>query len=140
MAAARLGSFLRDLAQLGRLFRAGLAWRRRLQDNRQLERNRRRRLALLDLENPAEVIRRSDEWVFGPSAAYEMTGDVSRVVFPCGWIRDQAADTLMLYYGAADTSIGVATASFSEVMDLVSRSPDPREQVPGIHPRKRTWG
>jgi predicted GH43/DUF377 family glycosyl hydrolase len=97
-------------------------------------------LALLDLENPAEVIRRSDEWVLGPTAAYEMSGDVSRVVFPCGWIHDRAADKLVLYYGAADSSIGAATASFSEVMDLVLRSPDPRVQTPGVHAQTRTWG
>ena len=47
----------------------------------------------------------------GPSAPYEMTGDVGRVVFPCGWVHDEAADRLLLYYGAADTAIAVATAT-----------------------------
>jgi predicted GH43/DUF377 family glycosyl hydrolase len=82
--------------------------------------------ALLDLDDPTQVIRRSDEWVFGPSAGYETTGDVSRVVFPCGWTHDPDEDRLVLYYGAADTSVGAAVASLTEIVDLVLRSPDPR--------------
>ena len=42
-------------------------------------------------------------WVFGPDAPYEITGDVGRVVFPCGWVHDPENDRLHLYYGAADT-------------------------------------
>ena len=73
-------------------------------------------LALLDLEDPRIVLRQTDEWLFGPEAPYEMTGDVGRVVFPCGWVHDDASDQLLLYYGAADTVIGLATATFSEVL------------------------
>src|SRR5262245_2366814 len=43
-------------------------------------------LALLDLEDPRKVLRRSAEWVFGPREPYERTGDVADVVFPCGWV------------------------------------------------------
>ena len=39
-------------------------------------------LALLDIENPAIVLRRGDEWVFRPTAPYELMGDVPNVVFP----------------------------------------------------------
>ena len=39
-------------------------------------------LALLDLEDPSIVLRRSDEWIFGPRAPYERDGDVDQVVFP----------------------------------------------------------
>ena len=41
-------------------------------------------LALLDLDDPGTVLHRTDEWVFGPEAPYEIIGDVGRVVFPCG--------------------------------------------------------
>jgi predicted GH43/DUF377 family glycosyl hydrolase len=82
--------------------------------------------ALLDLDDPAQVIRRSDDWVLGPSADYETSGDVSRVVFPCGWTYDAKDDRLVLYYGAADTSVGAAIGSLTEILDLVLRSPDPR--------------
>jgi predicted GH43/DUF377 family glycosyl hydrolase len=68
------------------------------------------------------VLHHLDEWVFGPEHAYEMTGDVGRVVFPCGWVRDEATDRLFLYYGAADTVIGLATARFSDVLARVLES------------------
>ena len=76
-------------------------------------------LALLDLDNPARVIRRCGEWVLGPSERYELMGDVPGVVFPCGLIHDVEEDRLRLYYGAADTCIGLATASYSQVLDYV---------------------
>ena len=80
-------------------------------------------LVLLDLEDPRVVLHRTDEWVFGPIEPYELSGDVGRVVFPCGWVLDGPADRLSLYYGAADSVIGVATASLSDVLARVRRSP-----------------
>lgn len=76
-------------------------------------------LALLDLDDPSRVVRRCAEWVLGPSATYEQTGDVPGVVFPCGLLHDVDQDRLRLYYGAADTCLAVATASYSEVLDFV---------------------
>ena len=76
-------------------------------------------LALLDLEDPAKVRRRCAEWVLGPREAYELVGDVPGVVFPCGLIHDTESDELRLYYGAADSCIGLATASLSEVLHFV---------------------
>lgn len=76
-------------------------------------------LALLDLADPTKVIARGSEWVFGPSAPYEQAGDVPNVVFPCGWILEDDHDTIRMYYGAADTCIGVATASLREVLDYL---------------------
>ena len=73
-------------------------------------------LALLDTAQPDRVIARSDEWLFGPHAAYERMGDVGDVVFPCGWLLDDDGDTLRIYYGAADTSVCVATASLAALL------------------------
>ena len=78
-------------------------------------------LALLDLEEPTRVLRRTDEWVFGPSAPYERQGDVPNAVFPCGMIHDEDAGKLRLYYGAADTCVCLATASFDETLATVLR-------------------
>lgn len=78
-------------------------------------------LALLDLDDPTRVIRRCDEWVLGPRAEYELSGDVPGVVFPCGMIHDKASDELRLYYGAADTSVGLATAPMTDVLEYVLR-------------------
>jgi predicted GH43/DUF377 family glycosyl hydrolase len=85
-------------------------------------------LALLDLEDPTILLRRSDEWVLGPRAPYERAGDVNEVVFPCGWTVDREADVLYLYYGAADTSVALATAPFSRVLDYVCACPQPRHR------------
>ncbi len=79
-------------------------------------------LALLDLENPARIIRRTDEWIFGPKAHYEREGDVDDVVFPCGWIKRK--EKVFIYYGAADSRICIATADFNELVDFVLSCPD----------------
>jgi predicted GH43/DUF377 family glycosyl hydrolase len=80
-------------------------------------------LALLDLEDPRVVIRRSEEWVFGPKAHYERDGDVDDVVFPCGWTAH--GDKVMMYYGAADSCIALATARLDDLLDLLRKSPTP---------------
>jgi predicted GH43/DUF377 family glycosyl hydrolase len=73
-------------------------------------------LALLDAERPDRVLARSSEWIFGPEAPYERSGDVPQVVFPCGWLLLDDGDTLRIYYGAADTSVCVATASLGALL------------------------
>ena len=73
-------------------------------------------LALLDAEHPDRVLARSSEWILGPDAPYERTGDVSQVVFSCGWLLLDDGDTLRIYYGAADTSVCVATASLGALL------------------------
>jgi len=68
-------------------------------------------LALLDREHPERCLLRGESWIFGPEAPYELQGDVGNVVFPCGVTVGADEDTLLLYYGAADTSIAVARGS-----------------------------
>jgi predicted GH43/DUF377 family glycosyl hydrolase len=82
-------------------------------------------LALLDLEDPRRVLRRGDEWVVGPRAMYEVTGDIPNVVFPCGAVLDRTSGTLRLYYGAADTCVGLVTAQVGEVLDWLRTQPAP---------------
>jgi predicted GH43/DUF377 family glycosyl hydrolase len=78
-------------------------------------------LALLDLEHPERVLLRGDSWVFGPEADYERMGDVDNVAFPCGAIVAADGDTIRLYYGAADTSIALATGSIRELLRWLDR-------------------
>ena len=82
-------------------------------------------LALLDLEDPETVLHQTDEWVFAPAVPYEISGDVGRVVFPNGWVVDAPKDELRLYYGAADSVVGLATASMTDVMTRVCNAPAP---------------
>jgi predicted GH43/DUF377 family glycosyl hydrolase len=84
-------------------------------------------LALLDLEEPWRVLRRSDEWVLGPRATYERIGDVSGVVFPTGAIVHKETNQLNLYYGAADSTVAVATANLSDCIDYIMSCPEAEE-------------
>lgn len=73
-------------------------------------------LALFDLENPAQCLARGDEWIFAPEKPYELTGDVDKVVFPCGYTLGSDGDTLNLYYGGADSCIALAQGSIKELL------------------------
>lgn len=73
-------------------------------------------VVLLDLENPRHVLDRSARWIFGPEAHYEMTGLAPNVVYTCGTL--QRGDETWMYYGAADTSIGLAIAKTQDIVDF----------------------
>jgi predicted GH43/DUF377 family glycosyl hydrolase len=73
-------------------------------------------LALFDLDMPERCLMRSDEWIFGPQEPYEQFGDVNNVVFPCGYTIAPDGDTIHLYYGAADTSIALASGSICSLL------------------------
>jgi len=80
-------------------------------------------LALLDLDEPTRVLRRLPMWILAPLEPYERTGDVPNVVFPCGVVHDRASDEVRLYYGAADSSICVATSRLADLLDAVLAAP-----------------
>jgi predicted GH43/DUF377 family glycosyl hydrolase len=73
-------------------------------------------LALFDLEHPDVCLQRGDSWIFGPEAPYERGGDVNDVVFPCGQTIGADGDTIYLYYGAADSSVALATGSIRRLL------------------------
>ena len=85
---------------------------------------------LLDIADPAILLYRSPNPVLEPTESYEI-GEagkcwVPNVVFTCGAVprgdNEQildADDELLVYYGASDTVIGVATA---KIADLVPRA------------------
>ena len=78
-------------------------------------------LALFDLHTPESCLKRSDEWIFGPEEPYEQHGDVGYVVFPCGATVAPDGDTIHLYYGAADTSIALATGSVRAILEWLEQ-------------------
>ena len=82
-------------------------------------------LALFELERPDVCIARGDSWVFGPEEPYELAGDVPNVAFPCGLTVDDDGDTIYVYYGAADTCIGVATGSIRVLLRWLSEHGTP---------------
>lgn len=64
---------------------------------------------LLDLENPARVIARGGLPVLWPEQPYEILGRTPNVTFACNAIPEPDG-SVKLFYGAADTCIGLATA------------------------------
>jgi beta-1,4-mannooligosaccharide/beta-1,4-mannosyl-N-acetylglucosamine phosphorylase len=75
--------------------------------------------ALLDLDKPWKVIRRTRDYLLAPTEPYERVGDVPNVVFPVATLLDGSTGRLSLYYGCADTCIGVAYAQLDALIDFV---------------------
>jgi len=76
--------------------------------------------ALLDLENPQQVIGRLSYPLFSPSQKWEKEGVVNHVVFPTG--SAQFGDDLYIYYGAADTHIAVAKLKMTELLNELKKA------------------
>ena len=73
----------------------------------------------------------------GPSAPYEIHGDVNKVVFPNGWVHDPVTDVLSLYYGAGDTVVALATATLADVLAHVGPRPS---RTTGVRPPRAGRG
>jgi predicted GH43/DUF377 family glycosyl hydrolase len=82
-------------------------------------------LALFDLNVPERCLLRGDSWIFAPEESYERQGDVANVIFPCGYTRAPDEDVLNLYYGCADSSIALATASVRSLLDWLKKHGKP---------------
>ena len=69
---------------------------------------------LFDLNDPTQVLARSEEPITEPIMDYEQTGFFGNVVFTNGHIVDD--DTITLYYGASDEVICMAKLSIEEIL------------------------
>lgn len=73
--------------------------------------------ALLDLNNPAELLGRTKKPLLIPREQYERYGRVPNVVFPSGaYIKGKE---LRLYYGAADTTCATASIELEPMLRQV---------------------
>ena len=96
------------------------------------ERSYRLGVLFMDLEDPSNVIYQSPNPILEPEADFEIgnTGDgdywVPHVVFTCGAVPAVDKDILDLddevfvYYGAADTAIGVAKARLRDLVPTIN--------------------
>jgi beta-1,4-mannooligosaccharide/beta-1,4-mannosyl-N-acetylglucosamine phosphorylase len=75
--------------------------------------------ALLDLAKPWKVLARSPAYLMSPQAPYELAGDVPNVVFPCAALTDPPSGRIAVYYGAADTVVGLAFTTVDRVADAL---------------------
>src|SRR3989338_1929311 len=74
---------------------------------------------LLDKNDPAIVLARTTDPIFSPEEPYEKIGIVNNVVFPCGMVEKDGL--LYIYYGGADTVVGVATMGLDIVLKALTR-------------------
>jgi beta-1,4-mannooligosaccharide/beta-1,4-mannosyl-N-acetylglucosamine phosphorylase len=70
---------------------------------------------LLDLEDPTKVLARTRNNILEPREHYELCGQVPNVVFPSGMIVEED-ETVLLYYGAADSCVGLAETTITELV------------------------
>jgi len=73
--------------------------------------------ALLDLDKPWKVIKRSKSYLLSPQTLYECVGDVPNVVFPVACLVDGDTGRLAIYYGGADTVVALAFGYVQEIID-----------------------
>jgi len=80
--------------------------------------------ALLSLDDPTRCLARGDSWILGPESPYERVGDANNVVFPCGFTLGNDGDELRIYYGAANSCIGMATGSVKKLLSFMGNGED----------------
>jgi len=72
--------------------------------------------AILDLKDPSRVLYRTQPYLLAPAAPYELAGDVPNVLFPTAALSDK--EKVSIYYGAADTAVGLAFGYLQEILDF----------------------
>lgn len=73
--------------------------------------------ALLDLSEPHKLISRTSGYILQPVTDYEINGLVPIVTFPEGAVV--VGDELFVYYGCADTVIGLATCKLDDLLSHI---------------------
>lgn len=83
---------------------------------------------LLDRHEPHKVLARTAMNLLEPRQPWELIGQVPNVVFPSGMVllpdesgKMSTAATLQVFYGAADTVVGLATATLGELLAAIDR-------------------
>ena len=74
-------------------------------------------VALLDIDQPWKVIKRSASYLLAPQELYECVGDVPNVAFPCAALTDADSGKIAIYYGAADTTTSLAFTTVDEIAE-----------------------
>lgn len=75
---------------------------------------------ILDREDPSKVLYRTQPYLLAPAAPYELAGDVPNVVFPCAALCE--GNKVAVYYGAADTCVGIAFGYLDQILDFVKKN------------------
>lgn len=78
--------------------------------------------AILDIDNPSIVKYRCKNYLLTPEEWYEERGFVNNVIFPCATLHDADTGRIAIYYGAADTYVGVAYTTADEVVKYIKEN------------------
>ena len=78
--------------------------------------------AILDINEPSKVLYRCENHLLTPEEPYETTGFVPNVVFPCATLQDGDTGRIAIYYGAADTNVGLAFTTVDRVLDYIKKN------------------
>lgn len=79
-------------------------------------------LFLTDLKEPNKVIAKPGGHFIAPKDD-ERVGDVSNVVFSCGWVKRKNGQVL-IYYASSDTRMHVAESTIDKLLDYVLNTPE----------------
>ena len=77
--------------------------------------------AILDIDNPSIVKYRCENFLLTPETWYEERGFVPNVVFPCATLTDKDTGRIAIYYGAADSYVGLAFTQVDMVVDYIKK-------------------
>ncbi len=75
--------------------------------------------AILDIDHPSVVKYRCETFLLTPETWYEERGFVPNVTFPCAALCDADTGRIAIYYGAADTYVGLAFTTVDEVVGYI---------------------
>lgn len=78
--------------------------------------------AILDINEPSKVLYRCKNYLMTPEEWYEERGFVNNVLFPCATIHDAQSGRIAIYYGAADTYVGLAFTTVEEVVTYIKEN------------------
>lgn len=78
-------------------------------------------LYLTDLQDPTKLIAEPAGYFMAP-VDEERIGDVSNVLFSCGWIADNDGK-VFIYYASSDTRMHVATSTVDQLLDYCINTP-----------------
>ena len=75
--------------------------------------------AILDIDCPSKVKYRCSTFLLTPQEWYEERGFVPNVCFPCATLQDPDSGKIAIYYGCADTYVGLAFTDVDTVVDYI---------------------
>ena len=75
--------------------------------------------AILDISEPSRVLHRCKNYILAPEEWYEERGFVPNVCFPCATLTDADTGRIAIYYGCADSYVGVAFTTVQDIWDYI---------------------